>query len=405
MTSLSARLRDATRPSHEGLDHAPFFKALNSGALPKQSVVAYLRGLSVVHGVLERSLELAAAPALWDVRQARLPALLSDLEAGAAAALPDVDPAVEAALALGDEILLDAGRPARLMGRLYVLEGSMLGGQILGKAFAAALGTPQRPLAYLDPGPEGMGPRWASVKQRLDSFPPEDAETMTAAAASTFEGVARLATACFPYEESSLRRRVTALNPEAGRHAMPQNESEIALALRAADAAWRRHPYLEARYGARGRRFTLSDSCWLASLRPGAPEEIIRSLRWLAGVLAVRGLPTLILERHLEALDAQFGGAVFAPAVEDLRARRRAVLPEADSARIVGRWKASLPDLDAAELLAAALADEAAGAAGAWESVRSWFADPARCPEERGRAVDELAAEIRAALRPPVLPP
>ena len=59
---------------------------------------------------------------------------------------------------------------------------------------------------------------------------------------------------------------IAAINFEAGDHAMPQNPLEIDLALRAAKVAWERYPYLEHRYGERGRRFTDSDSCWLVTL-------------------------------------------------------------------------------------------------------------------------------------------
>lgn len=399
METLTERLRAGTRTTHEKLDELPFFRELNAGSLPRQAAVSYLRGLAVIHGVLERSLELAVTADLWDRRTARLPALLSDLEAFDAAGLPDIDPAIDAALGVSDDVLLDAGRPGRLMGRVYVLEGSMLGGQFLAGKFACVLGKPNQALSYFDPGPEGGGARWKEAKRRIDSLPPQDAADALETAASTFSGVARLAAACFPFEPASLRRRVTALNPEAGRHAMPQDEREIALALRAADAAWRRHPYLEARFGARGRRFTLSDSCWLASLRGGAPEEILRNLRWLAGVLAARGLPTLILERHLVFLDAEFGSPVFAPAVEDFRSRRRGALADADFARLDAKWKERLADHGASELLLAALADEASGFAGAWESARAWFADPARFPSAWLQSVERLADEARASLR------
>ncbi len=398
-TTLSGALREATRDAHEAAERTPLSAALAEGTLPKQSAVSYLRGLAIVHAVLERSLELAAIPGLWDPALARLPALLDDLAGCGATGLPDIDPAIDAAIALGDAILLDTDHPARLAGRLYVLEGSLLGGQILKGWFAAALGAPDTTLAYFTPGPEGAGRRWQQVKQRLDALPLEYLPEAIAAAKATFAGIEQMAIGCFPYTDASLRQRVTALNPEAGRHAMPQDAREVDMALRAADVAWRQHPYLEARYGARGRRFTLSDSCWLASLRSLAPDDILTNLRWLAGVLAVRGLPTTILERHLQALDDQFGLPVFAAAIAALRARRALVLPEADAVRLTAHWQERLPDYDAADLLVTALADEAAGADGTWDSVHTWFTDPVRFSGEWVAAVDGLMRETRAVLR------
>ena len=98
----------------------------------------------------------------------------------------------------------------------------------------------------------------------------------------------------------SAKYHVAAINFEAGNHAMPQNPLEIDLALRAAKAAWEKYPYLEHRYGERGRRFTNSDSCWLFTLAR-APREIVvtKDLEWLRTVLASRGIPTVILEFHL----------------------------------------------------------------------------------------------------------
>jgi hypothetical protein len=96
---------------------------------------------------------------------------------------------------------------------------------------------------------------------------------------------------------------VAAINLEAGDHAMSQNPLEIDLALRAAKVAWEKYPYLAHRYGERGRRFTDSDSCWLVTLTR-APRQVAvtKALEWLRTVLASRGIPTVILEFHLEAI-------------------------------------------------------------------------------------------------------
>jgi len=77
---------------------------------------------------------------------------------------------------------------------------------------------------------------------------------------------------------------------------MPQSPLEIDLALRAAKTAWEKYPYLEHRYGERGRRFTNSDSCWLFTLTRARREvAVTRALEWLRTVLASRGIPTVIL--------------------------------------------------------------------------------------------------------------
>jgi hypothetical protein len=74
---------------------------------------------------------------------------------------------------------------------------------------------------------------------------------------------------------------IAAINFEAGDHAMPQNPIEIGLALRAAKVAWEKYPYLEHRYGERGRRFTDK----IASLLTKKPTNPLSwwALIWLRG--------------------------------------------------------------------------------------------------------------------------
>ncbi len=68
---------------------------------------------------------------------------------------------------------------------------------------------------------------------------------------------------------------IAEINVEAGNHAMPQDLREIELALRAGKVAWDKYPYLEHRYGERGRRFTDSDSCWLVTLARAPKETVV----------------------------------------------------------------------------------------------------------------------------------
>ena len=80
---------------------------------------------------------------------------------------------------------------------------------------------------------------------------------------------------------------------------MPEDSREIKAALTAGARAWAEYPYLEKRFGERGHRFTNSDSCWLATLHESTQDEADRQVHWLAGILANRGIPTVILISHL----------------------------------------------------------------------------------------------------------
>ena len=416
-SSLSDRVRWATKERHVALEQVPMFSALQAGELPRTSMVSYLRGLSIVHAVLETNFarRFGRSYGPWRAGSTRVEDLLATLEAAGATALPDVSRVLEAALTWADAVMLDSHRGPALLGAHYVLEGSQLGGRVLREHVAGALGIAPEQVTYFSGDGTAIDRRWAQYRVDLDALELDEGEqdTLIGAAQAAYAGVASIAAAAFPYREDELRLRVTAINPEAGRHAMPRSDVEVARALRCARVAWERFPYLADRFGERGRRFTNSDSCWLVSLYDEAPSDVTASLRWLRGVLASRGLPTVILEHHLEAIDRDVAlddavrasaASGFRAAIEGFRAERAALIPTDVQAGILDRWQ---PRFDgspgtrvegAAELLIAARLDTAVGVAAAWESTRRWFVDPERFATTWIDAVDRLAEDLEGAL-------
>ena len=215
--------------------------------------------------------------------------------------------------------------------------------------------------------------------------------------------------------------RLAALNPETGDHPLPADPRELAAALRAGERSWAAVPYYAARYGERGERFTRSDSAWLATLAAYPPPVALRQVRWLGGLLAARGMPRWLLERHLDVLHEELVRAVparrgayagLAAAAAALRAERRAHLDDAAlaalgaafDARVGPAWSARLPETGA--LLGAAVADERAGVPGAVASLTAWLRDPDRFPPPWRHAVSAAlrAARARARCRPPGRP-
>ena len=83
---------------------------------------------------------------------------------------------------------------------------------------------------------------------------------------------------------------------------MPSDPREIEAAVEAGNVTWERYPYYEWRYGERGRRYTASDSAWLATLSLLDQENVDQQVHWLGRVLAVRGMPRLLLRDHLRTL-------------------------------------------------------------------------------------------------------
>jgi hypothetical protein len=201
------------------------------------------------------------------------------------------------------------------------------------------------------------------------------------------------------------------INPEAGFHAITADPVEQVAAEAAIRASWREFPYYARRYGERGWRFSLSDTGWIQTLCDLTPSEAGAQIRWLGGVLAARGMPQYLLERHLEHLYRELAAVrpgsaarygVLLDCARVLRAMRIAQLDEASSQRLAQAFDTRVAAVDArvanmGRVLVAAVADERAGVAHAVESVTAWACDAARFPADWTAAVEETLGAARAA--------
>jgi len=411
---LSDRLREAVRPIHERIEKLPFFTSLSARALPFERYLDQLRAMAIVEATLERVLLSTRHPAVAAARDAvpsRLEALLSDLASfDRRGPLPD-DPA-PAATALGLSralLLLSADRPAALLGPLYVTTGMTLGNLVHlqdARACAGGGGTGW----YEGPG-AGTAPAFRRLCAVLDglTLAPGEAAAAIDAAVACAEGLERVHAVLDPATRPLRRFLATTLNPEAGSHPVPSDPSELSAALRAGARCLEEYPYFLSRYGERGRRFTGSDAAWLVSLTGLPPADVSGQVGWLASVLARKGIPSLLLERQLVLLAEELraggvprDGGVLESAARSLADRRREALPEEVAARLAGTFVASSghgPEEErraAADLLLAAVADEAAGLAGTVRAVTEWFRDP-RYPGSWNEAVDVLVRDALAA--------
>jgi hypothetical protein len=201
----------------------------------------------------------------------------------------------------------------------------------------------------------------------------------------------------------------SSLNPSAGHHLVTGDPRELAAAERAGERSWTAWTYYGRRYGDRGRQFTRSDSAWIATL-PGSPASVVeRQVRWLGTLLAARGMPRLLLEDHLRILHDELVAAVpertreyasLLQAADALRAEREATMPDAQLRNLERGFRELLgtstdDDLRAGALIAAAVADERAGAPRAVTSLIEWLADPARFAAEWLAAVDQTLRRAR----------
>lgn len=146
----------------------------------------------------------------------------------------------------------------------------------------------------------------------------------------------------------------------------------------------------------------------------GATQEVL----WLSRVLAGRGMPRLLLERHLATLADELDAvrpedgerwAVLREVSQMLTERRHAVqseetlegLDRSFDAAVRGSGNADavsaadrLPRMGA--LLAAAVADERDGVANSVDSLLAWAGDPERFSQAWIDAVNETLAQARA---------
>ena len=204
-----------------------------------------------------------------------------------------------------------------------------------------------------------------------------------------------------------------AMNPHAGAHALPTDPRELEAAVRAGERSWRRFPYLEARYGERGRQFTSSDIAWLVTLTDFDQTTVDRNVLWLADLISHRGMPRWILEVHLTYLVEELVNTApdKAPLYERLRRAagrlasiRRGYISDEVTDRLVaafetqvaGDGEAGLGEV--ARLIVAAVADEADGVTHAVSSLESWLTNPARFSPRWQAAVRATVQQARVAL-------
>jgi hypothetical protein len=161
------------------------------------------------------------------------------------------------------------------------------------------------------------------------------------------------------------------LSSEAGDTPAPAHSADLVAVEQAAKVLWRAFPYFAFRYGARGRAFGRSDAGYVVTLAELSDDMMHHQLRWLGELLAVRGMPSILLEHQLDLLGRSgrrsargWSNRMLAAAAE-MRRSRTAVLPEAVSAACERACRAAARDVPmargAGRLIAAAVADRALG--------------------------------------------
>jgi heme oxygenase len=413
---LMDRLRDATSEEHRRVELLPFAAALAVSELPLDSYVAFLDALCIVHSSLEEAMASTEHPvirAIWEEPLRQTPRLQRDLDYFAPRKLAKSPIVSIRAQLVAQRIRQRAEEdPLSVLGYAYVLAGATLGGKTLKAQVVHSFGLEDsNGLAYLSSHEDEPGSPWGRFRRRMNAAPidEKEQERIVNAAKEAFVVVGQIVEAVYPFDATNSRMLAHTLNFEAGRHAVPVDENELRAALRAGERTWHRFPYYKCRYGARGARFTSSDSAWLVTLAEHEQAIINKQISWLGHVLSARGMPQWLLESHLVMLHEALVSAVptKAPHYDKLlraagmlaEGRRKQVSDDVMAAcgaafgQYVGdEWSKKLPE--AGQLLAAAVADEKQGIKLAVPSLETWMADDKRFPKHW---IDAVRATIQMA--------
>ncbi|MCA9698545.1 MAG: biliverdin-producing heme oxygenase, partial [Myxococcales bacterium] len=368
--SVIESLRRAGEGAHERLESTPFAKSLLEGRVERQRYLDYLRAIAIIIDSLRTQTRLYGTASQRTVFECaadwseRLAADLAHLGAGSQARN---HPAHVSALAFVDQLqrrFTDGS--AFPLGVAYVLTGSHRGHRSIANKIKAALALPDdkgiRFMSATRGQGEGPWKAFLALLERELQGPSAVAEAMEGVRA-TYAVFEEILTALG--EDTTHSLHVSVLNPEAGNHPIPQDPEIVSLAVTVAEEATAAFPYLDFRYRQRGHRFARSDSAWLVTLAEYGPESAQRQIEWLAGVLATRGMPTIVLEHHLrllaEALDRarreDTGARLHQLADHVARHRSDELLSRCSPGRV------EVPELgeDVGRLLACAVVDQHAG--------------------------------------------
>lgn len=422
---LSVWLAKATEAEHDALEGTEFARAMKAHRLPLEAYVGMLKALSVTHGVFEQAIASVSNPVierLWDPSWSRLPALEADLEHFGRTEFAEPRLAIDAALELGDRVLRrTVEEPESLVGAIYVFAGAAVGQAATRPTLAETFGLTGPGLRYVSAfGPQTRS-RLTELKRRLDGVEldalPVDPEAtpllerMRVSAVEVYRAFGAIFRSLLPLPDPEDRLTAVSLNPEAGRHPIPSDPREVGAATLAGRVSWDEYPYFELRYGERGRRFTKSDGAWLATLCDLPLPQLYDQIEWLTRVLAARGMPSFLMERHLRNLHHQLLEARperadryqrLLLAADRIAEQRGGVLDEnafADLARTFDDGVRA-EDVDvvprSGRLIVAAVVDEVIGRPRAVDSVLEWLADPRRFDPRWVKAVESTVAQVRA---------
>lgn len=177
IAGLHARLRSATRPSHQRLEAA---LGLGAPGIEEARVVRLLERFHGFHAAWEPTLE-GLVPDGIRLPRIKVPLLRNDLVGLGVSAerlrgLPQCRGAADLCATEGEAA-----------GALYVLEGSTLGGRAISRALQGSPWLGGRALCYWNAYGGDTGRRWHETLAYLEALPTVTGEQAVASAVATFD--------------------------------------------------------------------------------------------------------------------------------------------------------------------------------------------------------------------------
>jgi heme oxygenase len=404
-------LQSEAVPALEDIAAIPFFTAVASGELPLESYIQYLRAEKAL---IQPCTLSATLPALSTL----LLAIEQDLEVLGVHQTADYPRVTLATLSLTEQVRVSyLDNPAKLVGYLFILLEPTLFEKLDPKVLADQFGLPQENGFSFLSSYDTAGPDlWSEFPEDyFSSLSNEAAEASALSAAlGTAAGLKKLFQVLYPLEIEKYRNLVMDLNPSAGTHAIPDDPREIQAAIRAGEVTLKQIPYFEWRFGDRAKKFTHSDSAWLAAVTRLSDSAFAQQVDWLAQLLATRGMPQWILEEHLRNLYAELlrfcpeNAAQYekiAKVAGKKRSEREMTVVAGDFSQLGEEFEDRVKDewpkmsRNAGKILVAAVSDEALDIKNAVASVQGWMTNPARFSPDWIAAVDATLQAARAQVR------
>lgn len=413
---ITLQLKEATQGTHSKIEKLKFFGALFNKQLSQTNYIYQLKALAIVFSVLEHeitSIKHSTVKTILKSYPLKYLIIKKDLEFLNARALPDNLYVVSQSLDIADCILRrTASSPLSLLGYLYVLEGSMLGGKVLLSHYKDCFDLDDtQGLSFFSMYGDQASKNWNQFKNKMDEalFSMEEQQQIVDAAVECFEKFYELYQHLDPTLAQKKEFHVTSINPEAGNHSIPTDAREITAAIRASEICWKRYPYYQMRYGERGTRFGRSDCAWLASLVDMSQEGINRQIKWLIGLLATKGMPSLTMQTQLEILSAELTKDIpenqhkyekLLKAAQKIEQERLLKIDQQTIEHLDTEFKESLGDAfeenlnDAGKLIIAAIVDEQMGFTDSFSNIKDWMVDSNRFSQKWIDAVHQLVQKV-----------